>query len=102
MKGRRVKMVRPTYCKYSFVCLFPLIILCGDWNPNLSYQMDAQRWFEGIKGIMSSFPCLGIEVIHAHLILDPPLLLSAGKKDAKLAASILATLNKQCPPTIHD
>lgn len=36
--GSQGEVARPTYCKYSFVCRFCLIILYTDWNPNLKYQ----------------------------------------------------------------
>lgn len=40
-------------------------------------------------------PRLGIGVIHVLVILDHPLLLLAGTKDAELAVLILAALKKQ-------
>lgn len=92
-----------------------LIFLCLSLScDHLMYWLESKpevlKWMlkDNLKVLRASWsPSLnGIEVIHACLILDPPLLHSAGKKDAKLAASILDTLKKTnwCarPPMILD
>lgn len=56
----------------------------GRWNPKYEYWTC---WTPAISrnckyGVVPS--CLGIEVIHALLTPDPPLLLSVGEKDGEL------------------
>lgn len=56
----------------------------GRWNPKYEYWTC---WMPAISrnckyGVVPS--CLGIEVIHALLTPDPPLLLSVGEKDGEL------------------
>lgn len=56
----------------------------GGWNPKYEYWTC---WTLAISrncryGVVPS--CLGIEVIHALLTPDPPLLLSVGEKDGEL------------------
>lgn len=84
--NRRVKGLDRHAANISlFVCLIWSFILRikSCWNPKRCQKYEGVPFF------------LGIEVMHVLLILDHPLLLLAGKKDAELAAPILAALKKQ-------